>query len=198
MTRPRIGLLGGTFDPPHIGHLAAANEVRSTLGLDEVRLVVANDPWQKSGSREITPAQDRLALVRAAIDGSEGLVVSACEVERGGPSYTIDTVEELRASEPDAEVFLIVGADAAAGLDTWERHEDLRSLVTLVIVDRPGVATVDAPEGWDVRHVAMEPIDASSTEIREELRSGHSTGQAVPPSVVACMRERRLYGLTGP
>src|SRR4051794_20612627 len=113
-TGARTGVLGGTFDPPHIGHLLAAVNVRHALDLDEVLLVVANDPWQKTGSRPITPAEDRLAMVRAAAEGLGGIVASDLELRRGGPSYMVDTLAELGEHDPDGERFLILGADAAA------------------------------------------------------------------------------------
>ena len=119
--RRRLGIFGGTFDPPHVGHLVAANEVRHVLGLDVVLLVVANAPWQKVGSRGISDAQDRLAMVRAAVDGHDGLEASDIEITRGGPSYTADTLAALHEVEPDAELFCILGADAAAGFLTWSQ-----------------------------------------------------------------------------
>ena len=127
----RLGLLGGTFDPPHIGHLVAAINVRHALGLGRVLLVVANVPWQKVGSRSVSPAEDRLAMVEAAVAGIDGLEASDLEIRRGGPSYTIDTLVDLAEADPAGERFLILGADAAAGLDTWERGELLPDLATL-------------------------------------------------------------------
>ena len=112
----RIGVFGGTFDPPHIGHLAVAVEVRHALALDRVLMVVANDPWQKRGARVLTPAADRLEMVRAAAQDLDGVEADDREIRRGGPSYTVDTVEELLGEQPGAELFVVVGADAAAGL----------------------------------------------------------------------------------
>ena len=134
----RIGVFGGTFDPPHIGHLAVAVEVRHALALDRVLMVVANDPWQKRGARVLTPAADRLEMVRAAVEDLDGIEADDREIRRGGPSYTVDTVEELLGEQPQAEVFVVVGADAAAGLRTWERADELAALVTVVVVRRPG------------------------------------------------------------
>jgi nicotinate-nucleotide adenylyltransferase len=133
----RLGVLGGTFDPVHIGHLVAAVNVRHALGLDRVLLVVANAPWQKS-DRRITPAADRLAVVEAAVAGTPGVEASGIEVERGGESYTADTLEAL--SRPGRELFLIVGSDVAADLHTWRRPHDVARLATLVVVSRGGVA----------------------------------------------------------
>ena len=108
----RIGVFGGTFDPPHIGHLVAAVDAQRELGLDVVLLVVANVPWQKVESREISPTEDRLALVRAAAEDTPFLQVSDIEIRRGGSSYTADTLAELRREEPDAELFVILGTGA--------------------------------------------------------------------------------------
>lgn len=193
-TPRRLGVLGGTFDPPHVGHLLAAVNVRRALSLDEVLLVVANDPWQKSGTRRITPAEDRLAMVRAAVEGVDGVLASAIEVERGGPSYTVETVEELLAVEPGAEIFVIVGADAAGGLDTWERCKDLAALAELVVVDRLGASAPPPPDWWPATHVEIPRIELSSTDLRERVADGRPLDYLLPASVVTCIRERRLYG----
>src|SRR5262245_40798863 len=124
-TRLRIGVFGGTFDPPHVGHLVTAVNVRHELGLDRVLLEVANRPWQKEGGRTISPAEDRFALVSAAVASVEGLEASRIEINRGGPSYTADTLVELVRRFPGAAVFTILGSDAAAAILTWERHEDV-------------------------------------------------------------------------
>ena len=115
----RVGLFGGTFDPPHVGHLVTAVNVRHALDLDLVVLMVANVPWQKEGTRRITPAADRLAMVEAAVADVPGLVPGRTEIDHGGNSYTADTLASLAAQYPGAEIFTIVGDDAAAGLRTW-------------------------------------------------------------------------------
>ena len=192
--RRRIGLLGGTFDPPHIGHLLVAINVRAALVLDTVLLVVANEPWQKTTTRRISDPRDRLAMVEAVVRGIDGLEASSIEIDRGGESYTIDTVEQLRVQQPDADLYLIVGADAAAGLDTWIRVDELRRLVTLVIVDRPGAVLVADPIGWVVSRVDVPSIDTSSTDLRDRAIDGRPLDLLLPDAVVACMRDRRLYG----
>jgi len=126
--RRKIGLLGGTFDPPHLGHLIVADQVLRALELDEVLLVPANEPWQKVGSRPITPASIRLAMTKAAVGTAKGLRVTGIELELGGPSYTSVTVEALSEREPDADWLVIVGADAAAGLETWRHTDRLREI----------------------------------------------------------------------
>lgn len=192
MSGRRIGVLGGTFDPPHIGHLVTAINVRHELRLDVVLLVVANEPWQKVDSRRISAASDRYEMVVAAVADDEGIEASDIEIRRGGPSYTVDTLEELAAAEPGAELFLILGADAAAGLDTWERSEDLDSLCTIVVVDRPG-STGWTPERYPVRHVEVPRLEVSSTDLRNRVRDGRPTTYLLPERVSGLIRARELY-----
>jgi nicotinate-nucleotide adenylyltransferase len=195
----RVGILGGTFDPIHVGHLVAAVNARHELGLDRVLLVVANEPWQKVGTRPVTPAADRLALVEAAVGGVVGLEASGIEIERGGPSYTADTVAELEARCPGTELYLIVGADAAAGLSGWERLEEVRSKVVLVVVNRPGT-TIDASarrsllKGWDCRMVEVPALEISSTELRDRIATGRPLDFLVPMPAIRQIREHGLYG----
>ena len=189
----RLGVFGGTFDPPHIGHLVAASEARQALGLDRVLLVVANEPWQKTGTRPISPAADRLAMVKAAVVGVEGLEASAIELEQGGPSYTADTLETLAARDPEGTRFLILGADAAAGLTTWERADAVPRLATLVVLDRPGLSAPAPPAGWAFERVEMPRLDVSSTDLRDRVAAGRPLTFLTPDEVVSCIRDRRLY-----
>ncbi len=192
MADRRIGVFGGTFDPPHIGHLVTAERVAEALSLDVVLLVVANVPWQKVGSRPISPAEDRLAMVRASVEGSDLLEASDLELVRGGDSYTVDTLEALRVAGPDDELVLILGSDAANGLDTWERPEDLRRLCTLAVVERPG-SEVEVPAGFDVEHVAVPSLDVSSSDLRARVAAGRSVRFLVPDAAVVILERRRLY-----
>jgi nicotinate-nucleotide adenylyltransferase len=189
---PRIGLFGGTFDPIHSGHIEVAEAVRSALGLDRMLVVVANDPWQKQ-DRPVSPAEDRFALVVAALADRPGLEASRTELDRGGPSYTIDTVRTVLTDEPDAEVVVVVGADVVASIDSWHDHEALRDLVTLAVVDRPGVATADPPPGWRSVRVACTPVDVSSTALRSALEAGEAVDGLVPDAVIRGIVERDLY-----
>jgi nicotinate-nucleotide adenylyltransferase len=189
----RIGVFGGTFDPPHVGHLVTAVNVRHALDLDRVLLVVANEPWQKLGTRPISDARDRLAMVEAAVRDVPGLEASAIEIERGGHSYTADTLAELAAIEPGASLFLILGADAAAGLSTWERVEEVRDLASLVVVDRPGAPSPVVPEGWSWTHVEVPRMEVSSTDLRDRVCDGRPLDYLLPPAVIDCVRTRRLY-----
>jgi nicotinate-nucleotide adenylyltransferase len=199
----RIGLLGGTFDPPHAGHLAAAVACRDALLLDRVLLMVANHPWQKTPLRSITAAEDRYCLVAAAASEVEGVEPSRIEIDRGGPSYTIDTVRALHQvaevqgrARPD--IFLIVGADLAETLDTWSRVDQLRRLVTLVVVARPpGPVPTSGPDGWQSVVVGGDGgVDVSSSEVRALIGAGQSVEGLVPESVVHCILRRGLYSVS--
>lgn len=196
----RWGLLGGTFDPPHCGHLAAARTCRAALGLDRLLLVVANEPWQKVPQRSVSPAEDRMAMVEAAAALVPGVEASRIEVDRGGPSYTVDTVEAIVAGAtasggaPPA-LYLIVGADLVASLDTWKRVDDLRQMVTLVVVTRPQADPPPDPPGWRVVHVHGDPVDVSSSEVRDRLDRGLPVDGLVPDAVIRCIGLRGLYAV---
>lgn len=196
----RIGIFGGTFDPIHVGHLVAAVNARDALNLDRVLFVVANEPWQKVGERAVTPALDRLAVVEAALGHVEGLEASRIEIDRGGPSYTADTVAELRAIEPEAHMFLIIGADVVPDLTTWERLDEIREETTIVVVNRPGSGTVDAgAEGplsaWDAVAIEIPGIELSSTDLRARAADGRPLDYLIPEAAVRVIRSRRLYAV---
>lgn len=170
------------------------------LQLDRVLLVVANEPWQKAPVRSVTPAEDRFAMVEAMAPLVPGAEVSRIEIDRGGPSYTADTVDELRedaAREGAAfDLYLIVGADLVAGLDTWRRVDDLRASVTLAVVARPH-SVARLPSGWRAVFVADDTMDVSSSEVRDRLERGLSVDGLVPPEVIRCIRSRGLYAVSG-
>lgn len=188
----RIGVLGGTFDPPHVGHLVTAVNVAHLLELDLVLMVVANEPWQKVGTRTITPAGDRLRLVRAAVEGVERVEASDIEIRRGGPSYSVDTMAELHRLHPAAELFLVVGADAAAELHTWSRPAELAQRCRLVVVDRPGTET-RVPEGFDGVRVEVPRLEVSSTDLRARASDGRPLRFLVPDPVISLVRDLDLY-----
>jgi len=193
MVGRRVGVFGGTFDPPHIGHLVTAIDVQQALHLDTVLMVVANVPWQKQGSRPISAAADRLDMVRAAVDAVDRVEASDLEIRRGGSSYSVDTLVELRDADPDGERFLILGSDAAALLHTWERSEELPGLCRIVVVDRPGGTTV-VPEGFSVDRIRVPRLEVSSTDLRNRAADGRSLRFMVPDAVISLLLERRLYG----
>jgi nicotinate-nucleotide adenylyltransferase len=188
----RIGIFGGTFDPIHCAHVEVAEAVRQALGLDRMLLVVANEPWQKQG-RPVTPAEDRYAMVAAAAEGRPGLEPCRMEIDRGGPSYTIDTVEQLRRLEPQAALILVVGSDVVAELPTWKDEPALRDLVSLAVVGRPGAPRVAPPPGWHGVDVSVAPFDVSSTELRRRIEAGESLAGLVPDPVIHCIVQRGLY-----
>jgi len=191
----RIGIFGGTFDPVHVGHLVAAVNARHDLGLDRVVMMVANLPWQKAGTRPVTPPLDRLAMVEAAVEGVDGVEASRLEIDRGGPSYTADTVAEMAALHPGAHLYVIVGWDVSAELCTWERIDEVRDLATLVVVNRPGnPPPLDLSEqGWRLEEVTVPNLEISSTDLRARAASGRPLDYLVPAPVVRVIRERGLY-----
>jgi nicotinate-nucleotide adenylyltransferase len=193
----RIGILGGTFDPPHVGHLAAARAAVATLSLDRLLLVVANDPWQKSGARRISDAEDRYALTWALADEVPAAEASRLEIDRGGPSYSVVTVEEILAAagEPEPEIFLVVGADLVGELETWERPDDLKRLATLAVVSRPATAVPQAPPGWRMVRVDGPNVNVSSSEVRERLAAGEAVDGLVPDAVIRCVERRGMYAV---
>ena len=191
---PRIGVLGGTFDPPHFGHLAVALEVHHRLRLSVVLLVVANDPWQKSALQPVTPAPVRLEMVRAAVGDLSGIEASSLEVDRGGESYMADTLTELASRHPGAELMLVVGSDIAQTLDTWKRPAELRELATTVVVDRAGRSGGRPPPDWPARVVEAPALDISSCDIRARFAAGRPVEALVPRSVADVVRSRGLYG----
>jgi nicotinate-nucleotide adenylyltransferase len=189
----RIGLFGGTFDPPHVGHLVTAVNVRHTLNLDIVILMVANDPWQKSGARDVTTAEDRFAMVEAAVSAVDGVIAGRDEIDRGGPSYTADTLMTLAEKHPGAELFTIVGDDAAAGLTSWTRVDQVAEYSQLVVVDRPGVA-VDLPKQFNWLRVESPRLEVSSTDLRSRFSDGRPLDYLVTEPVLHVIDQRGLYG----
>lgn len=197
MTQPavngqRIGVLGGTFDPVHIGHLVTAANVRHELGLDVVLLVIAHDPWQKA-DRDVTPSDLRLAMVEAAVAGHDGLEASDLEIERGGVSYTADTLATLAAGNPGSELFLIIGQDQAANLHTWDRVEEIRRLATLVVVRRPGSVGDLSDSAASTVEIDVPLLEVSSSDLRARFGDGRPVDWLVPAPVVRFVRERGLY-----
>jgi nicotinate-nucleotide adenylyltransferase len=191
----RIGVFGGTFDPIHVGHLVAAVNAKDALGLDRVVLMVANVPWQKAGTRAVSDAEDRFALVQAAVGDVPGLEAGRLEIDRGGESYTADTLAELQEVHPGCELFLVVGWDVASELATWDRQEDVQRLATLVIVNRPGAGRprgLDG-DGWRVAEVTVPNLEISSTDLRERASDGRPLDYLVPEAAVQFLRARGLY-----
>lgn len=195
----RLGVFGGTFDPVHMGHLIAAEDARAVMRLDEVLFVPAGEPWFKS-YRRITPARHRLAMVRLAVRDNPRFGVSDMEIRREGPSYTIDTLAELRRERPDADLFVILGVDALCEIDRWRQPRRLFQMATVVGMARPG-ASLDAsvlnaaiPGASErLRLVDSALIDISGTDIRRRVADGASIRYRVPHAVEQYIREHNLY-----
>lgn len=187
-----VGIFGGTFDPPHNGHVAAALRAKRALGLERVLFVVANDPWQKSPDRTISPADVRLELVAHCLKDIDGLEVCDLEVARGGPSYTIDTVNELAAAEGVEDPWVIVGSDLATTLDTWERARELAELVRIAVLARPG-SPLELPDGWRAVALESDDLDISSSQIRQLVATGQEISELVPGGVVHDIVAKGLY-----
>lgn len=193
MASGRLGVFGGTFDPPHVGHLVAAVNVAHQLELSQVLFVVANVPWQKADQRDIAPSTDRLAMVELAVADRQVLEASSLEIERGGDSVTADTLEELRAVHPGTRPVVILGSDAAAGLDTWRRAHDLQRLAEFALVDRPGSTGRRPPAGFTYTLVPCPLMDVSSTDIRERVGQQLPIDYLVPDAVRDYVLSHGLY-----
>jgi nicotinate-nucleotide adenylyltransferase len=188
----RIGLLGGTFDPIHVAHLAVAIAAKHQLGLDRVLLMVANVPWQKAQQRHVSDAQARMAMVEAACLGYPGLEPSDLEITRGGNSYTADTLEQLCG--PNREIFLIIGSDLVDDLTSWKRWEEIPPLCTLAVAHRPGEAeSGELAPGWRSVTIRVPALEISSTELREMASEGRPIDFLVPANVIDVIVSKNLY-----
>lgn len=214
--RPAIGVFGGTFDPIHFGHLRPALEVGETLGLQQVRMLPsANPPHRSSPS---APAVHRLAMLERAVAGQPLLCADDCELRREGPSYMVDTLRHFRSVHPDSPLVLVVGQDAANGLDSWHRWRDLFELAHIVVMLRPGQAAnygdelgrmIDrraAPSAGELHHrpagltfsLPVSQLDISATEIRALVGAGRSIAYLTPPAVAGYIAHHGLYAGPAP
>jgi nicotinate-nucleotide adenylyltransferase len=189
----RVGIMGGTFDPIHHGHLVAASEVAGLFGLDEVVFVPTGRPWQKS-EREVSPPEDRYLMTVIATASNPRFSVSRVDIDRGGPTYTIDTLRDLQQQRPDAELFFITGADALAQIVSWRNNEQMFDLAHFIGVTRPGFHLGDAhlPEGR-VSLVEVPALAISSTDCRDRVARGMPVWYLVPDGVVQYIEKRALY-----
>jgi len=191
----RIGLFGGTFDPPHLGHLVLAEWARARLGLDRVVFMPAGTPPHKRG-RRLTDAAHRLAMTRLAVRGNPAFSVSGLEARRVGPSFTVDTLQHFHARQPGARLYLLMGADSLADFPSWRGPGEIARLATLVVAARPGPA--DPAQGAVARgRVVMldNPLVAiSSSALRSRARAGRSLRYLVPDAVAAYVARHGLYG----
>ena len=192
-TGQRIGIFGGSFDPVHNAHVALARLALAELRLDELIWVPAGRPWQKA--RALTPAVHREAMLRLAIEGEPRFTLARAEIERDGPSFTVDTVRALQAQRPDVGWFLVIGQDQYAAFHTWQDWQELLGRVTLAIANRP-----DAPPSADPQvrlgahtAVALPMMDVSSTDIRERIAHGQGIDDLVPAPVASYIARHHLY-----
>ncbi|MFJ3770597.1 nicotinate-nucleotide adenylyltransferase [Streptomyces sp. NPDC090075] len=189
----RLGVMGGTFDPIHHGHLVAASEVAAQFHLDEVVFVPTGQPWQKT-HRAVSPAEDRYLMTVIATAENPQFSVSRIDIDRGGPTYTVDTLRDLRALNPDADLFFITGADALGQILTWRDSEELFSLAHFIGCTRPGHPLTDhgLPEGG-VSLVEVPALAISSTDCRARVAKGDPIWYMVPDGVVRYIDKRELY-----
>ncbi len=196
----RLGLLGGTFDPVHRGHLAVARAGRDELGLDEVLFLPAGQPWRKAG-RMIASSEHRLAMLRKALEGEAAFQVSRLELDRPGPSYTADTLEALRDDRPEDELIFLLGEDALMDLSNWERPQRILELARLAVARRADSSPEALKEaerrlpglGERVIWLKMPAVAVSASEIRERVRGGQPIGDLVPATVEEYIRKQGLY-----
>ncbi len=201
----RLGILGGTFDPPHIGHLILAHCAYAQLKLDRVLFLPAGDPWRKS-DRAITTARHRVEMVRLAVGGDSRFVLDEREVRRGGPSYTVDSLRELRAELGETvELCLLLGQDALDDLPNWHEPRAILSLARLAVAPRPETPALAPPEGGAATNLDLPPCDRiempfvgiSASDLRARAARGESLRYLTPDAVDAYVREHQLYR-TGP
>lgn len=189
--RPRIGVMGGTFDPIHHGHLAAASEVQQSFDLDEVVFVPTGEPYQKSG---VSQAEHRYLMTAIATASNPRFTVSRVDIDRPGPTYTIDTLRDLRKLRPDADLFFISGADAVAQILDWKDQKELWSLAHFVAVSRPGhpLSIRGLPE-QGVSSLEVPALAISSTDCRARVDRGYPVWYLVPDGVVQYISKHHLY-----
>lgn len=188
---PRIGVMGGTFDPIHHGHLVAASEVAQSFDLDEVVFVPTGRPWQKD---DVTESEHRYLMTVIATASNPQFTVSRVDIDRAGPTYTIDTLRDLQDQRPGAELFFITGADAVAQILSWRNHQELWNLAHFVAVSRPGhVLTTEGLPSQNVSQLEIPALSISSTDCRARVRRGHPVWYLVPDGVVQYIAKHHLY-----
>jgi nicotinate-nucleotide adenylyltransferase len=191
----RIGLYGGSFDPPHNAHLALARLARDHLMLDELRVMPAGKPWQKQ-HRVLASPEHRAQMVKLAIAGEPKLKLEEAELRHAGPNYTIDTLRELQAEQP-GEWFLVLGQDQYAQLHTWREWRELLGLVTLAVAGRAGEPPAASPQIAALPHrivvLPLPPMAVSSSDVRDRVAQGLDTSGLVPPAVASYIDQNHLY-----
>jgi nicotinate-nucleotide adenylyltransferase len=188
----KVGILGGSFDPIHFGHLRAAENAREALGLGEVLFIPAGQPPHKR-ENALSPARDRLAMVTLATAGNRAFLPSDTELERSGPSYTVDTLKAFRAERPGDDLFLVVGSDTLPEMSGWYQPERLFALCTVAVAGRPGALAGKAPAGAQVVELPGPGLEVSATDVRRRVRDGKSVRYLVPEAVAEYIAKRGLY-----
>ena len=201
--KPRLGVFGGAFDPPHIAHIALAAHAVAQFELHELRIIPTGDAWHKA--RTLSPSPHRLAMTRLAFADVPQVVVDSREIDRQGATYTFDTLQELKAEHPNADLFLFIGADQANAFKTWHRWQEILSLATVVVADRPMDGQGSLASQWhnavspDVQRLDMPSLNVSATEIRAHVARGtHSDTQLhawLPAAVQHYIEKHSLYRL---
>jgi nicotinate-nucleotide adenylyltransferase len=189
----KVGIMGGTFDPIHHGHLVAASEVESLFGLDEVVFVPTGEPWQKD-ERQVSPAEHRYLMTVIATASNPQFWVSRVDIDRPGPTFTIDTIRDIAAQRPGAELFFITGADALSQILTWKDADEALGLARFVGVTRPGYVLSDAHLPHDsVMLLDVPAMAISSSDCRARVAAGRPVWYLVPDGVVQYINKHRLY-----
>ncbi|KQV07840.1 nicotinate-nucleotide adenylyltransferase [Leifsonia sp. Root112D2] len=189
--RPRIGVMGGTFDPIHHGHLVAASEVAQSFDLDEVIFVPTGESWQKG---PVSPSEHRYLMTVVATASNPQFTTSRVDIDRGGPTYTIDTLRDIHAERPEAELFFITGADAIAQIVSWHNVDELWELAHFVAVSRPGhELNVSGLPTRDVSLLEVPALAISSTDCRSRVSRGYPVWYLVPDGVVQYISKHHLY-----
>ena len=189
----RVGIMGGTFDPIHHGHLVAASEVASLFGLDEVVFVPTGEPWQKS-ERRVSPAEHRYLMAVIATASNPGFWVSRVDIDRAGPTYTVDTITDIERQRPGAELFFITGADALGQILSWKDGDQAIRMAQFIGVNRPGYELTDEHLPSDsVTLLDVPAMAISSSDCRDRIRAGKPVWYLVPDGVVQYINKHRLY-----
>jgi len=201
LNAPRIGVFGGAFDPPHNAHVALARSAVEQLGLDELRIFPTGQAWHKA--RELTPADHRLAMAKLAFGRRRKMVVDPREIRRVGPTYTLDTLRELKQERPQADWVLIMGADQAQALPNWHGWREILAMAVIAIAQRPDASgghpefnpagLPDVPPEARFERINLPPMDTSATDIRARAAAGQSVSPMVPPAVARYIALHHLY-----
>ena len=189
----KIGILGGSFDPPHLGHIAIAEFAASKRKLDEVLFVVANIQWQKAAKEMMLDPALRLEMVKLAVMGNDSFYASNLEIERGGDSVTVETLEALHEEDPEAEYELIIGADNATTMSTWRRSEELEKYAKIIVLGRPGIHLTDLDKEFNFVVIDGPRLDISSAKIRSAMKVGDRIDHLVPKLVMEYIYQKGLY-----